>query len=278
MSQDKYSALWISHSSISSYLNCPRSYFLKHLYKDPQTRNRISIVSPSLTLGQIVHETLESVSNKKVEERFITPLVEIYDSLWDKIKGKKGGFQNSEEELEFKTRGGEIIRRVMNNLGPLINPAIKIKSIDFLVPNYLFSESENIILCGSIDWAEYIPNDNSIHIIDFKTGKYEEDEESLQLPIYLLLAQNLQKRIISKMSYWYIEREDKPRESVLPNVKKTEARLLDIGMQMKSAKNSNSLICKKGGCGFCIPFENILKKNAQYVGSNDYQDLYFIRK
>jgi len=31
--KDKFAAIWISHSSISDFLKCPRSYFLKNIYK-----------------------------------------------------------------------------------------------------------------------------------------------------------------------------------------------------------------------------------------------------
>ncbi|QQS44706.1 PD-(D/E)XK nuclease family protein [Candidatus Roizmanbacteria bacterium] len=94
--------------------------------------------------------------------------------------------------------------------------AVKIKED---LPHYWLSEEDNIILCGKIDWLEYLPETDSVHIIDFKTSKYDEDGDSLQLPIYYLLVTNTQKREVSKASYWYLERNDDLTEKELPDEK-----------------------------------------------------------
>ena len=59
---DKYTAYWVSHSSINDFLKCPRAYFLKNVYKDPKTGRKIKLISPPLALGQAVHEVVESLS------------------------------------------------------------------------------------------------------------------------------------------------------------------------------------------------------------------------
>ena len=60
--KDKYAALWVSHSSMTDFLNCPRSYFLRNIYRDKTTGKKISLISPALALVQVVHEVLESLS------------------------------------------------------------------------------------------------------------------------------------------------------------------------------------------------------------------------
>ena len=77
--KDKYSAVWVSHSSISDYLKCPRAYYLKNVYRDPKTNRKISVMEPPLALGQAVHEAIESLSALPVEERFTTPLLERFE-------------------------------------------------------------------------------------------------------------------------------------------------------------------------------------------------------
>ena len=37
MAVDKYTAVWVSHSSMGDFLKCPRAYFLHNVYKDPKT-------------------------------------------------------------------------------------------------------------------------------------------------------------------------------------------------------------------------------------------------
>ena len=59
---DQYTAVWVSHTSISDFLQCPRAYYLKNVYKDPKTRHKIQLMSPPLALGQVVHSVLESLS------------------------------------------------------------------------------------------------------------------------------------------------------------------------------------------------------------------------
>src|SRR3989344_3052684 len=187
MARDPYEAVWLSNTSISLFLKCPRAYYLGSVYKRPETGRRMGFIKPALALGQAVHETLEALSDLPVEKRFEKPLPERFEESWRKVSGRKGGFDTKEEENEYKERGLGMIKRVSEKPGILLNKAVKIKMPDssFPLPHFLFSEKENLILCGKIDWLEYLPESDSIHIVDFKTGKNDEKEESLQLPIYL---------------------------------------------------------------------------------------------
>src|SRR5271154_5101371 len=119
MSSDKYSAVWVSNSSMSDFLNCPRLYYLRNVYKDPLSRHKINIINPSLALGQSVHEVLEALSVIPVEERFATSLLTTYDRVWTKVSGKLGGFTNEQEEVSVKERGAQMLKRVMDFPGPL---------------------------------------------------------------------------------------------------------------------------------------------------------------
>ena len=80
MSTDKYTALWLSHSSISAFLECPRSYYLKNIYKDPQTHHKIKITSPALSLGKAVHEVIESLSEIKTDLSFRQPILDRFET------------------------------------------------------------------------------------------------------------------------------------------------------------------------------------------------------
>jgi RecB family exonuclease len=80
---------------------------------------------------------------------------------------------------------------------------------DFLKLNL----AEKIIFIGKLDFLGELPNGN-LHVLDFKTGTKEEDD-STQLYSYAILAEaNLQKTV-SKISYWYLDRESVPKEAVL---------------------------------------------------------------
>lgn len=278
MAQDKYKAVWVSHSSMGDFLKCPRAYFLHNVYKDPKTKRKINLVSPALALGVSVHEVVEGLANYKAEERFKQPLLEQYENAWKKVSGKKGGFKNEADEIEAKNRGKEMLLRVMKNPGPLVNKALKLKGGDNdMPPNFFLSEEENIILCGKIDWLEYVPEDDSVRVLDFKTGKNEESGESLQLPIYQLLLNKLQKRKVSGASYWYLDKDDAPISVELPSVEESYKRVIEVARQVKKAREAGVYKCPRGegGCFACRPFEKIIKGEAEYIGVGEYnQDLY----
>ena len=273
--KDKYKAVWVSHSSISDFLVCPRAYYLRNMYKDPKTGNKITVTSPALSLGQAVHEVIEGLSLLPVEDRLKTSLLEKLDVAWAKATGKLGGFKTKEQEEEYKERGRRMLKRVENNPGPILNKAVKIPSS--FIPNYYLSDEDDIILCGKIDWLEYLESTDSIHIIDFKTGKNEESDESLQLPIYLLLATNTQSRPVTKASYWYLDKNDELTEKELPNIVDSKDKVLTVARRIKLARQLNHFICPTGGCMKCRPLERVLKSEGEKVGTSDTrQDIYIL--
>lgn len=236
-------------------------------------------MQPPLALGQAVHDVLESLSVLPAQQRLNRSLHNQFEEVWSKISGKAGGFKNENEESEYKERGKGMIKRVLENPGMLLNKAIKIKQDSGLPPHYLLSEKDNIILCGKIDWLEYLQEEDSVHVVDFKTGKHDEDENSLQLPIYLLLATNLQKRKVSKASYWYLDRENTPKEVGLPNASEAYEKVLETAKRMKLARQLQSFKCPKGevGCFVCQPFEIVYRRGGEFIGTSDSkQDIFII--
>ena len=276
---DKYSALWVSHTSISDFLSCPRSYYLKNIYRSPKNGHKIKLMAPPLALGSAVHAVIESLSVLPVETRFKDSLIEKLDFVWKKYSGEKGGFANAQTEKQYKNRGEAMLRRVTQHPGPLLHKAVKIKASGNL-PYFWLSQKENIILCGKIDWLEYLEESDSVHIIDFKTSQHDEDDSSLQLPIYYLLARNCQNRFVKSASYWYLSHSDTPQAIKLPDYESAFSQILEIAKKIKLARQLNIFKCpKQSGCSHCRPYEEIVKGNARLVGTNDYrQDVYIIEE
>lgn len=274
MPADKFSAVWVSHSSISDFLKCPRAYYLKNVYKDPQTGHKMAITGPALSLGQSVHSVIESLSELPTDDRFKQPLLERFEQAWQKVSGKRGGFTHPDQEQRYKERGENMIRRVIQHPGPLKNRAVKIK-MD--LPHYWLSEEENIILCGKIDWLEWLPDIESVSIIDFKTGKGEEDSASLQLPIYHLLVANCQKWPVVKACYWYLDRDDEMLERDLPDLEIAHEKVMTIAKQVKLARKLGLFKCSSGGCMHCKPFEAVLAGEGELVGVDEInRDIYIL--
>ncbi len=280
MANDPYKATWVSHSSMGDFIKCPRAYFLHNVYKDPTTKRKINIVNPALALGVAVHEVLEGLANYKSEDRFKRSLQDDLDKAWKKVSGKKGGFKTDAEEAEVKERAQAMIERVTRNKAPLEQKTVKIKEASGgMPPNFYLSPEENIILCGKIDWLIWKPEDGSVHILDFKTGKNEESEGPLQLPIYQLLLKNLQKRKVTGASYWYIDKDDNPIDVGLPNIDESFKKVYDVAIAVKKAREAGDFNCHRGeqGCFACKPFEKILKGEAEYIGVGEMrQDLYML--
>ncbi len=278
---DKYKAVWVSHSSMGDFLKCPRLYYLRNIYKDPKTGRKMNIVTPALSLGVAVHEVLEGLAKFPSDVRLNRNLLDDFEKEWEKVTGEKGGFKSKEEEEDYKKRGIEMIKTVINNPRFLGNKIIKLPQ-EKMNPNFYLSEDDNLILNGLIDWIEYLPKTDSLHIIDFKTGKNEENEKSLQLPIYLLLCNALQKRKVSKASYWYLD-SDKIVEKELPDKDEARRDVMEVAIKVKEAREKGvtggGFNCPRGeeGCIFCRPFETILNGGGKNVGLGAFnQDLYIV--
>lgn len=236
----------------------------------------MAIVTPPMALGQAVHEVIESLAILPVGERLKISLVKRLDPVWLKITGKKGGFKNHDEEMEYRGRAIAMLINLQENPGPILEKAIKIKS-SMNLPNYWLNEEDGIILCGKIDWLKYDEKDDSVQIIDFKTGKNEEKEDSLQLPIYLLLAENTQSKKVTAASYWYLDRDDGIVNKKLPDRKESYDKVYKVAKRIQLARKINHFKCPTGGCYACRPYEKILRGEAEFVGVSDTrQDVYII--
>jgi ATP-dependent helicase/DNAse subunit B len=234
----------------------------------------MTIVTPPMALGQAVHEVIESLAVLPIEERLKISLVKKLDPVWLKVTGKRGGFKNHEEEMEYRERAVQMLINLQENPGPVVEKAIKIKS-KMNLPHYWLNEEDGIILAGKIDWLKYNENSDSVEIIDFKTGKNEEKEDSLQLPIYLLVASHTQTKKISGASYWYLDRDDGIVEKSLPTEKEAYEKVYKIAKRIQLARKINHFKCPKGGCYACRPYERILKGEGEFVGVSDTrQDVY----
>jgi len=248
------------------------------VYKDPKTNRKINIVAPALALGQAVHTVLESLSVLPTAERFDTPLSVRLEEVWENVSGEKGGFVSMDQERTYKQRAKEMLARVEQHPGPLAKKAVKIQKD---LPYYWISEELNIILCGKIDWLEYLEETNAVHIIDFKTGKTEEESDSFQLPIYYLLTKNSQERPVEKMSYWYLDKDNEPTEVGLPDAEEAEARVLEVAKRIKTARKLEQFACREGeaGCFACRDLEKVVRGDAKFVRVGEYnQDLYMVSR
>lgn len=262
--------IFLSYTSLSDFLKCPRAYYLKNIYRDPKTGFRLQVASPYLSLGSTVHDTVKwyldlkgQITKKQLEDKF--------RNLWLKYRGKRGGFESLEQEGDFGKRGLKMLDNFFQNAQILEKIT---HHVDFPKLN-LF---ENVVLIGNFDFVGE-KEDGTLHLVDFKTGAKDEDD-TLQLHIYAILAEANLGKPVSKVSFWYLDREDNPREIVLDKLEGKLEWLKKKSKEVKQAIEKNEWICIKGGegCRDCKGYQGILKEKGEFQFS-DYRfkkDVYFL--
>lgn len=265
-------ALWISYTALKDYLRCPRSYFLKNRYRDPKTGNRLQITSPYMTLGALVHDSIKwyLMTGRRASK---DELVKQFKNHWLKYRGKRGGFTSKEEEAEFGKRGLAMLDNFLKNVSNL-EPHVPL--FDFL----RFRLDDKIILNGRVDFVGQLP-EGTLHILDFKTGSKEE-EDSTQLHTYAILAESNLQKGVSKISYWYLERENIPKEAVLDSLEEKLGWLKKQALQIQQAIKEDNWVCKEGEdlCSECRAYEAVIAGKGEFQFSDEAfkKDIYFLDK
>lgn len=274
MEKNKFTAVWVSASSLGDFSKCPRAYYLRNMYKNGDNR-KISIVSPYLSLGVAVHDCLEPLAWIPAKDRFKEDLIEKFNKRIQQFYGKKGGFTDEEHFNTFKQKGVEMLKNVIKNPGPISRPAVRMVQDKSELPWIWLSEEDEIILSGKTDWLEY--DNGNLYVYDFKSGKSVEKDDSLQLPIYSLIAEKYKKNPLTKAFYWYIAQLPVPTEKTLPAKKESYNMVYNAAMKLAEARRANKLTCPYNGCRNCEPYERILKGEGEKLGVGEYkQELYYL--
>lgn len=258
--------IWVSHSSLSDFEKCPRLYFLRNIYRDKKLGNnfRIQVANPYLSLGEVVHDAIDNFTARyDPRERNKDKLMYELSRGWVLKKGKIGGFESESQEKEFKDRSVAMAERFLANKD--YANAKPMRSPDF--PKKKLFEDKDLVLVGNFDWLE--PHEDGLHIVDFKTGQHEEAEDSLQLPIYSILANENLDKPVRKTSYWYLDKDPEPREVVMKNLDESLDLVKDKSLAVEKAISENDFRCQNPeNCIFCREYESILKGEAEHVATN----------
>lgn len=267
-------AVFISPSSLSDFEKCPRLYYYRYVYKTPDTGLKIQIINPALALGTAVHDTVERFVALEPLLRIESALKEIFSTVWQGLSKEKGGFVSPEEEKEYRDRGEAMLQNFLGN--EHFKNAQKFK-----MPEFLKAElGDDLILTGKLDWIE--KNGDGYHLIDFKTGKNEEKEGSIQLPIYAVLAGKILQTDDIKTSYWYLDQGKDLRDFSLPDLNEFAQGLKQKGLVIKKSRLTNSFVCPKGDrCWACRDMAAVIvdrKGKLVTVDSARKQEIYILPK
>jgi len=178
--------------SLNMFQQCPRQYkfqYIDHLgdiYKKAR---------PYFTMGDHVHAALKDfLSTVPVGER---NLLKLEDLLREKWRRNRKGFNDKEDEKKWGEKALKQIRWFMQNQD--------ISVIPFMIETtHRVELTNNILLKGKIDRVDK-ESDDSLHVVDYKTGKMPAEINKLQLHIYALILSKKQDLTVKKASYLYLE-------------------------------------------------------------------------
>lgn len=262
-------ALWISYTGLKDFLRCPRSFYLKNRYRNPKTGYKLQITSGPMTLGSVIHDAIkwylqtDRTANKD-------QVIAQFRNLWLKYRGKRGGFRSREEEGDFGRRGLSMLENFMKNAATLES---NLPAYNFL----RYQLDEKIVLSGKVDFIGELA-DGSLHILDFKTGAKEE-EDSTQLHTYAIMAESNFAKPVSKISFWYLDKDDLPKEAVLDPLPDKLDWLKNKALEIQQAVEKNNWVCIKGSelCFDCRNYQAIIegKGEFQFSDAEFKKDVYF---
>ncbi len=262
--------IFISYTSLKDFLKCPRSYYLKNIYRDPKTGFRLQVASPYLSLGSTVHDSVKWFLDLE-DKPTLDETIKKFRNLWLKFRGKKGGFSSREEEGNFGSRGLKMLENFYQNW-----QVLEKKAPEITFPKY--NLLDNIVLIGNFDYIGE-KEDGSLHVVDFKTGANDEDDPT-QLYIYSILAEANFGKSVSAAGFWYLDREDTPRDIVLDPLEPKLEWLKDKAKELKQAIELGEWVCVKGDqfCRDCRDYQAIIDGKGQFQFS-DYRykkDVYYL--
>ena len=238
----------ISHYKLSTFLRCPKQYWFEYL--DPYTsrwevKKQLKKPKPELEVGNFIHIVLNNFFTLEKEKRNLESLKKLLELTWKPPRGEEKGFKN---EMEEKIWYKDALLMLLNFYKFQTDP-----EHIFYVPDPQSREelikvkiNSKDSLQGKIDRIDKA--EKGLHIIDYKTGKSENDE--FQVMIYVLIAKNKYQLPVSKASYFYL-RTGKFR-SFDPTEQKEKAvlkRIVSIVKTIEREKDFEPRLSKL--CGWC---------------------------
>lgn len=239
-----------SFSKLKLFEQCPKAYhfsYLDEVYSKmkSQLRKDPSNLWPFNTLGKAVHDAITLFLYLPEKEQTLENLKEQLKASWwseampQKIPplGKWGGFKDLEEERSYYKEA----LKLLANFYKTFDRKIKIKllptrNIKRSIDDYkklIKPVNDDFDVSGKLDLVLDLDN-NSLEVVDFKTGKSEEKDD-FQLRFYKLLTELNFSQPVNKASFYYLrtgnikefslEKDDleKIKKEVIKKIKKTQA-------------------------------------------------------
>lgn len=183
--------LMLSASDIETYRLCPLKYKFGRVFRIPQE------ATIHQRFGIALHTVLERFHKSPDAGR--ETLFELFESSW-----RRGGFGDSDDELQFRERGIEALERYWENTRDEVGEPV------WFERSFSFQLGPHVIR-GRVDRVDRRP-DGSYEVIDYKTGRSKTAAElrsDVQLSIYQMGARESWGVETSAHSYYYVMTAEK---------------------------------------------------------------------
>lgn len=198
-----YALTYVSYSQIQTFDTCPLHYKLKYILKIPSPQ------SPAQVFGTVLHASLKDFYMRAIdgENPTVATIETILREHWE-----KEGYEGKEHEKAAFEKGLLILKKyIQNNFNPHALPIAL--EIPFQIPL-----TKTLHIGGRIDRIDRL-DEETLEIIDYKTGKHMPDEKELlknfQLTLYGLAASEIRDPLLHrkpenlKLSLYYLEQGTK---------------------------------------------------------------------
>ncbi len=187
--------LRLSFSQIDTYGTCPLKYKFRYIYRIPTPPKAYFVY------GEIQHRVLEAFFSKvkRGEEVSEETLRQLYEERW-----REGGFIDALQQVEYKRRGYRELQEFYERNKESLKEPLALEE-DFRV-----SVGAHRV-AGRIDRIDKV-DENSVEVIDYKTGKpkgQENANQSMQLSIYAIAVQQTFGKEAKYLSFYYLTNNEK---------------------------------------------------------------------
>ncbi len=237
-----------SFSKLKLFDNCRKLYYFNYL--DPVIAPiKKQFVKPRAykTKGQAVHGAITLFYHLPEKERTFSNLKKCLSQAWFSEKdpykkpplGKKGGFRDLKEEKKVYLESLHLLKSFYNmekeNCSLFLIPTAKIRDSFEDYEKMIKPINEDFSLSGKFDRIDRL-KDGTLKVVDFKTGNNESDH--FQLEFYKLLAEMNFDAKVSKVSFYYLSKEE-IKEVDVSDVKKEdlEKKILSKIKKVRKADN-----------------------------------------
>jgi DNA helicase-2/ATP-dependent DNA helicase PcrA len=183
--------LMLSASDIETYRLCPLKYKFARVFRIPQ--------EPTIhqRFGIALHTVLDRFHRTPGGDR--ETLLELFEAAW-----RRGGFGDSDDELQFRERGVEALERYWENTRDEEGEPV------WFERSFAFTLGPHMVR-GRVDRVDRRP-DGSYEVIDYKTGRAKTADElrrDVQLSLYQMGARAAWGVETSAHSYYYVMTAEK---------------------------------------------------------------------